>query len=1531
MPAPQLRLVLVAAGLALLVAAHPLCAAPVAAATPANLLAANDWKSPAAWGTPVSIPADTGEFSVQDSVLTLTRKRPAGDFKLYRVIDKLPAQTDYCLRLQLRVAGPGQARVYLIQRPPGKDWVQTTPIQSFGETEAWQSVELAFRTPDQEMPLCLQLHPPAEVGARVSVGPLLLCRAADLRPAAGDEETYPCFKLGKAPRLDGDLSDEAWRLTPEVIGFSRLQSAPTDDGLQVLPEGIQADQRRPFVFDALTYFQAAYTDEALYLAIRLYQPGSRKLPAAEKNSPDLWQSDCAEIHLVPGERATKLQLLCNPAAAHWPEGWTVATSRQEGSWLVEAAIPFAMLGATPQPGARWRANLSRNATTPRETLSTWAPGVVNFHDEEHYRWFEFKGTAPAQDAKALAEAALNQSFYVSQRQAASPTGERGTEDRVRTLFQIHTRNVNAALFVNGTRLPLQSVVWTNSYAGFVERTLRAVADISEGDNVVGVVAQAAGAEPGIRLEVSRAETDRLWKCSPQTTWEWLKPGYDDAAWSPLPAEPGRFVWRPGATDLCLRQVIRGVEQCAQNVPYTVTDWKRHDLGRHRAIVRVPATLKLPPRQGRAVWAHLPWRRRDDKPADKAIRILDAKTGLRVDNIAVVNCKREYGDIVFEPPTVPGDYEVYYLPYVAIVSAPCYWNATDRYLTPHDEPDPNWLTAVAWAAGDEAPITRGELPDISRGNWQRLPRAELVEFQAKTEFDRLDPMEVCATAEETSQLVARAGNRQYLIFPEDRKYPVRMFQDLPLRWIRRGPTAEFSGEAQPGEYYCFQLGMFASEASFSDLKLTCSDLIAAGQPAIPATTITCFNLGGTDWLGRAFTQPFNLARGKIRPLWIGLMVPEGARGTYHGTVTVEPQGLAPQTVALSLQVAGGVIASHGEDELWRHARLRWLDSTLGLDDDWLVPPYTPLKVAASRIECLDRAVDFDALGLPQQVTSRGNAVLSAPIRFVATRDKTPLAWRATAPPETPLQKAGKVVRQYHSAADGISALTTMTMEFDGCLQFDLALTAEADTVLQQVGLDVPFARKIATYIAGANAAGGYRPAARQWTFDAGSRSNSKVWIGDVNAGMQLKVTAGRGVLEEAGEAVFVRTRQDTVTLKRGEPWHFTFRLLVTPFKPISKQHWTARVGDPLRSTGPGRATVMHIHHASVPNPWINYPFLTADKLRDLQRRIVESGGLGVQLYYTVRELTNRPVEVWALRSLGGEVLPGAERCYQEGRNPTQTSGHPWLREHFGDGFYRAWRTTVGTEIDAAVATRFLSRWHNYYIAGLDWLLRNKCFYSLYLDGIGYDREITKRVARVMSRHNPNYRMEHHQCTGQNDSVANADLEHLPYATALWYGEGFNYNRSQDYWLVDVSGIPFGLTGEMLDNTGTVNMWRAMLYFMTGRIGGREHIWTLWDEFGIKDAEPLGYWDPACPVKTDQKDVLASVYRKPGKSLIALASWSRKDEQVRLTIDWQALGLDPATVKLSAPPVTGMQEAREFRPDEPIPVKQAGGWFLIAEQR
>ena len=123
-------------------------------------------------------------------------------------------------------------------------------------------------------------------------------------------------------------------------------------------------------------------------------------------------------------------------------------------------------------------------------------------------------------------------------------------------------------------------------------------------------------------------------------------------------------------------------------------------------------------------------------------------------------------------------------------------------------------------------------------------------------------------------------------------------------------------------------------------------------------------------------------------------------------------------------------------------------------------------------------------------------------------------------------------------------------------------------------------------------------------------------------------------------------------------------------------------------------VINVHHANWVNPNINWPFTDPPTTTGFITNY-QAQGAKVKLYYTVRELTQYPAEVWALRSLGHEILTGGGG-----------GGFPWLREHFVSNYSEAWCSPLPTGIyDAAVTTSLNSRWYNYYVEGANWLAIN----------------------------------------------------------------------------------------------------------------------------------------------------------------------------------------------------------------------------------
>ncbi|MEO8138738.1 MAG: glycoside hydrolase domain-containing protein [Gemmatimonadota bacterium] len=989
--------------------------------------------------------------------------------------------------------------------------------------------------------------------------------------------------------------------------------------------------------------------------------------------------------------------------------------------------------------------------------------------------------------------------------------------------------------------------------------------------------------------------------------------------------------------LCLAFCAAGTLH-AQEPRYASGNWDPDSLGNQRAVVQVrqPAA---------AVRVTIPWRRRDTLPEARDIVVLAVTTG-RSMRVARGSLTREAGTLAFEPADGPGEYDVYYLRYAGSVKA----NYPRVFYPRPAPPDSAWLRSLGF--------------DANGSGWRGLPEAELVEIQVAGEWNRVEPMELIAGEAETSTLLAAHPGSRMLLFPEDRDHPIRMTRDLPHRWILAGANGPVRATAQRGEYLTFQVGVYAV-AALDSLSVRLTALRTSAGAVITAGASTCFNLGGVDWEGHRFTTRVDVAKGRVQALWFGTQVPDSAPpGRYEGTVTIGARNQPAVTLPVLLTVTAGSIASHGDDEPARLSRLRWLNSRLH-QDDAVVRPFTPVRVAGPRLSILGRDVVLGAVGFPSGIRSfftpeltgigrTGREVLRGPVALVAA-DPTgrTLPWR-TSGVRYGRRGEGTVRWTAHSTAGALSLRVSGTLEADGNMEYQVRLTAARETALGDVRLEIPFDSAAARYLMGLGQKGGARPAPFEWRWYQQANQDA-AWIGDVNAGLQFTLkdqhyvrplntnfyqlkplvlpeswyNLGHGgcrfTLE--GPVYLVRCFSGARTMAAGESLYFNFRLAITPFRPImpaaqfSTRFYHAYTS--LDTVAAAGANVINVHHATAINPWINYPFLTPDTMR-AYIAAAHQRGMRVKLYYTVRELTTRAPELWALRSLGHEVYA-----------PGPGGGYSWLQEHLGEDYIAAW--FVPELKDAAIVTSGVSRWHNFYVEGLDWLARNVEMDGIYIDDVAFDRTTMKRVRKALDRHRPAALIDLHSANQYNPndgwaSSANLYLEHFPYLDRIWFGEYFDYDSPPDYWLVEMSGIPFGVMGEMLEGGG--NPWRGMLFGMTNRLpwaGDPRPIWREWDAFGIAEARMEGWWSPSTPVQTGRSDVLATSYVREGRTLVAIASWAPDTARVTLQVDWKRLGLDSSRVTLIAPEIATFQPAATFRLGQAIPVPPGKGWLLELRER
>jgi hypothetical protein len=106
-------------------------------------------------------------------------------------------------------------------------------------------------------------------------------------------------------------------------------------------------------------------------------------------------------------------------------------------------------------------------------------------------------------------------------------------------------------------------------------------------------------------------------------------------------------------------------------------------------------------------------------------------------------------------------------------------------------------------------------------------ASVKEIQSINEFNSFFPMEVIATKAETDALTAGSKRKDYIIFPEDRLYPVKMKNRLPARWIQKGIAPSFTGKADKGENYTFQLAVYPLQ-DLENVSVSFSDLSSNGK-------------------------------------------------------------------------------------------------------------------------------------------------------------------------------------------------------------------------------------------------------------------------------------------------------------------------------------------------------------------------------------------------------------------------------------------------------------------------------------------------------------------------------------------------------------------------------------------------------------------------------------------------------------------------------------------------------------------------------
>ncbi|MBQ7256950.1 MAG: hypothetical protein IJS60_04585 [Abditibacteriota bacterium] len=987
--------------------------------------------------------------------------------------------------------------------------------------------------------------------------------------------------------------------------------------------------------------------------------------------------------------------------------------------------------------------------------------------------------------------------------------------------------------------------------------------------------------------------------------------------------------------LILFLIIFSVSAFAQDkINYSGAVWDRNGHGNHRAVVEVTDSSDYNK-------VRIIWRRRDPFPENINIVLEDSK-GNEIKDYYEIEKNRIYCDLIFNPTAGSGLYYIYYMPFIPVSA----YEKENEYFNERNK----------WGFYNIGPTK------VKDNLYRDYPKAKHIAIQYRETPDTpgrnsFYPMEIVASADEVRELT-KAHPDNILVFPEDREHPIKMFDFLPYRWIEQGPSLFGAFTGAPNEYLVFQLGIYALKSNINNIKAQISDFISEGE-TIFKDRFTCFNLEGINHEGNYFTKRVDIEKKKVQPLWFGLDIPRDAKGEYKGTITLTSENTDPVTVNLIINVQGGIKEDKGYDDMFTLARLNWLNSDIGFDDI-VLPPYTPVEVKENKINILDREITLSDTGLPKSLISRGFEILANPIKFnINSNINSPIKTKSFN-----ITDQGQSFVDYNAKYTdaGFSVTTDTTVECEGVVTVSLKLKAIETVSAEDIFLEIPIKKEIAQYMIGYGHQGGFRKTDIRWKWNI-NKIDYRFWTGNTNAGIHLDLRdnidtwdmyynynygnpkswdneglGGADVIDK-GDYVLIKAYSGERDFKKGEEIEFNFRLHITPFHKIDPKHWsyTSSYSGKIES-----ANYYHQHHADVGYEYINYPFYNLDKLNDKFKKTneklsaINKNYKGVELYYTLRELTTYCPELFAFESLNYEI-------YENGNNLKGSQKEvllnlhggkeAWVREHMSIEPHTEWRSNLNNgELDPAISTLGCSRLSNFYIKGLEYILDNLPIHGIYIDSLKYSRTTMKRLAKTLYKKRGVAHINMHTYNFFDHFDAKCSplsnyMEHLPYVTYLWLGEEANYDRKPDHWLVELSGIPFGLTSEELLFGNTLNQYRGMIFAM----GSKEYpnaadLWKFWEDYKIDETEMIGYWDN-CPIKTDCEDVYCTCYKKEKECLVAVASWSDKDENITLNIDFDKLGIDKNKATITIPPIQGYQEAGSFEIFDKITIPKEGGYLMV----
>lgn len=752
-----------------------------------------------------------------------------------------------------------------------------------------------------------------------------------------------------------------------------------------------------------------------------------------------------------------------------------------------------------------------------------------------------------------------------------------------------------------------------------------------------------------------------------------------------------------------------------------------------------------------------------------------------------------------------------------------------------------------------------------------------------------------------------------------------------------------------KYFIEKNGVLTFSVVVSSSLKTAIKLKASGCGGV------CYNCEGKNYLGESFEKSVTMPENSSKRFWVSVTA---AGECVIEAISEKGEKLAEKAVkiAQSDKVCSDPFANANSMN-----RLIWLNSDKAIDKS--VPkPFDTVAVNDGEILITGRKIVLEN-GFPCRISSRFDKslrmtdkysdILSSKILFKVGNENF-ISKKA----ETEVY-GDSVVECVESVSENFKLLTQTKVEFDGFIEVKNTLECLKNVCVGDIRLIVPVCEDMRKYFIGMGKKSGLFDGNLDWKWNE-NKNQDCFWAGNVNGGLKVKLkgenyvkpfvnvyykqrklnkpeswgNGGKGGVTFENGAFVAYSGERSV--KQGEKLIFDIEFIVTPLKPIDfKKQFSMRFFQKmfdsdrwLERAEKAGANVINVHHGNDLNPYINYPFAEIGELKRFAAA-AHSVGIAVKPYYTVRELSVNAPEFKAFMDFGHEII--AERNLSAEINPWQKDAASWVERNIGYDVICAWRQPLKgkkykDKYDASVITEGQSRLCNFYVEGLDYLVKHADIDGIYVDDTAYDRYTMKRVRKVLNEKRGaiiDLHQWNHQLAADGD-CATMYMELYPYIDKCWTGEGYDYDESPDYWLTEISGIPFGLTADMMD---AGNQYKGLLFGMTSREGWETNdetptnVWRLIDEYDLSNAVIKGWWDEESPVATNSDKLLATTYMVGDKRYVAVANFAADKVKATLTVNGKP------QASFYAPFVKDFQDECVY--DSVIELDGGKGLFLIVK--